>query len=156
MSCKVRWEQLLILLEYLVLELFLIAATGFSFIWGYKGIFISSVLVTTVNIFNNYLFDYLFWEVIIFTYAFIGVAIKFFLDRKTNNLRVVKVTAGSAASLFFSGIFLPLILGMVIWSLLIGIPLTFSYRDMPSSAFLQIIFKFIFCSGWIIIGNILY
>jgi len=145
-------------LEYLVLEFLLIVAAGSSLFGVTIGIISSWLLLSVINIVHNYYAfqGIYFWELIISVYSLCGWTINYLLNRKTRNLRLVKVTAGSAVSVLAFGVFLPLIPGLIIWTLIVGIPLAFTYREIPKAFYLQLIFKFIFCSGWIIIGNILY
>jgi hypothetical protein len=88
--------------------------------------------------------------------SLLGGIVNYLLNKKTDKLRLVKVLTGSAVSLLSWGLFTPLIPGLFIWSILVGLPLVFSYRNIPKAFYLQLIFKFIFSTGWIIIGNILY
>lgn len=145
-------------LEYLFLEIFLIFVAGLSLFWGKKGMYFSLGIISIINFIANinYLDSFWFWEIIILLFAFFGIIMSLIFDKKTNRLRMIKVTIGSMSTFIFFGILLPLLPALTLWSLFIGIPLLFTYRKIPKYLYPQIIFKFIFSSGWIIIGNILY
>jgi hypothetical protein len=142
--------------QLLLVEIFLIAAAGFALGGGNKGILIAGIIISVINLLGNNFPDFWFWEIILLLYCLSGVWVNFLLNRKTEQLRMVKVSAGSAAALLASGLFLPFWPGLFAWTLGIGVPLFFSYREVPKAFYLQIIFKFIFSAGWLMIGNILY
>ena len=139
-----------------MLEALLMVAGGASLLWGTKGIFLSVLILTTINYYHNYYLDFWYWELIIIIIGLAGIILNSFLNRQTQNLRVLKVSMSSAASLFAAGVIFPLLPAFLLWSFLIGLPLIFNYRQIPPALRLHIIFKFIFFCGWIIIGNILY
>ncbi|MGI6449761.1 MAG: hypothetical protein ACOX3R_05510 [Desulfitobacteriia bacterium] len=142
--------------EYLVLEALLIVAGGASLFWGTKGVFLAAIILTIINYYHNYLEDFWHWEPIIIFIGLVGIILNYFLDKKTQQLRIIKVSMVSAASLLAAGAILPLIPAFLLWSLIIGLPLLFTYRQIPRALYLQVIFKFIFFCGWLIIGNIIY
>ncbi|NLM20807.1 MAG: hypothetical protein GX207_03565 [Peptococcaceae bacterium] len=146
------------LLEFIILEFVLIIAAGTGFLWGAKGIITGAVLVSALNIFQNYFLvnEFWLWQIIIVGYAVLGLMMNYFFNKRTDELRLVKVTAGSAVSVLAWSIFMPIIPGLLIWALFIGMPLLFTYRNIPGVFYAQLIFKFIFSTGWLIIGNILY
>jgi hypothetical protein len=131
---------------------------GASFLWGTKGNITGFLLLSALNAFRYYYQADIFWlwEIMIAFYSLLGGIVNYLLNKKTDKLRLVKVLTGSAVSLLSWGLFTPLIPGLFIWSILVGLPLVFSYRNIPKAFYLQLIFKFIFSTGWIIIGNILY
>lgn len=141
-------------LQYLLLEFILISLAGLSF-WGNKGILISGLILSALNIFHHYP-AFWNWEIIILGFVVSGIIVNFIFNKKTAHLRILKVSAGSVASLVASGLYLPLIPGFIAWTFTIALPILFTYREVPKALYLQIIFKFIFSLGWIIIGNILY
>jgi len=127
--------------------------------WGNKGILFSWLLLSAINVYHHrvsIINTLIMWELIISAWVIVGLVINYYLNKKTNHLRLLKITSGSAASLLAAGIFMPLIPGMILWLMLAGIPFFFTYRKIPAAFYQQIIFKFIFSTGWIIIGNILY
>ena len=146
------------LLEFIILEFILILVAGACFLCGAKGILTALVLVSALNIFHNYFLvnEFWLWQIIIVAYTVFGFLLNYFFNKRTDELRVVKVAAGSAVSVLAWSIFMPLIPGLVIWAFLIGMPLVFTYRNIPGVFYAQLIFKFIFSTGWLIIGNILY
>jgi len=146
----------LLFLEYVIVEFILISVAGFSLIWGNKGIVVAGVVITLLNFSGNNLSDFWYWEKIMGLYWIFGITCNYLLNRKTQHLRVIKVSIGTMASLFTSGLFVPFLAGLIAWVFMIVIPLAFTYREIPKSLYLQIIFKFIFSTGWLIIGNILY
>lgn len=145
-------------LEYVILELILVIIAGSSLVGEWKGVLFSGLLMSVLNTVYNYFVPGVFWtwQGLIFIYLLLVLAVNSYLNRKTGNLRLIKVVSGSAVSLTSLILFLPLLPGLFIWMIFIGLPLTFNYRKIPVSFFAQIIFKFIFSLGWIIIGNILY
>lgn len=143
-------------LQYLLLEFILISVAGLSCFWGNKGILTAGLILSTINIYYKYPSTFWQWEMIILGYLAVGIIGNLIFNRKTDHLRVLKVSAGSVAALFSSGLFLPLIPGFIAWTFTIALPLLFTYRQIPKTLYLQIIFKFIFSTGWLIIGNILY
>ncbi|NLI93626.1 MAG: hypothetical protein GX434_15970 [Peptococcaceae bacterium] len=143
-------------LKLLLLEFVLLSIAGFSLFGRNKGMILSTILVSLINYLINSPASFWFWEIIIMTYGILGILINSSFNHKTRHLRVVKVSAGSVAALLASGLFLPFFPALIAWTVGIGIPLIFTYREIPRSLFLQIIFKFIFSTGWLIIGNILY
>lgn len=145
-----------LLLEYIILEFLLLAVSGLPLLWGNKGIILAGLVVTALNYHGNTSLEFWYWEQIIAIYLLLGLITNLVLNRKTENLRVVKVSGATLTSLLISPLFLPFFLGLAAWLLLIAIPLAFTYREIPKSVYLQIIFKFIFSAGWLIIGNILY
>ncbi len=144
--------------EYLLLELFLISVAGLSLFWGSKGIYFSLGIISIINFLANanYRYGFWFWEIIILLFAFFGLIIYFIFDKRTHQLGIIKVTTGSATTLLIFGVFLPLLPAFTLWSLIIGIPLVFASREISREQYRQLIFKFIFSTGWIIIGNMLY
>ncbi|RNC29708.1 MAG: hypothetical protein AWM53_00325 [Candidatus Dichloromethanomonas elyunquensis] len=143
-------------LKLLLLEFFLVSMAGLSLFGGSKGIMMSGIMISAVNLIGNFHSNFWFWESIIILYSVFGFTLNNFLNHKTDQMRVVKVTAGSVAALLAAGLLIPFIPGFIAWTLGIGIPLVFTYREIPKALYLQIIFKFIFSIGWLIIGNILY
>lgn len=141
--------------ELILLELMLILAAGLSLIWGYKGMLISWMLISLINYGYNHPEGFWFWEGLISSYTFLGVLINTYLGTITKNLRVLKVTAGSGGALITTAIFLPLFPAFLLWTVFLGIPLIFTYREISKAVPLQIFFKFIFSAGWLMIGNIL-
>lgn len=138
------------------LELILICAAGITLLGNYSGLVIAGLIVSAVNFAVNEPGSILFWEIIILAYMCFGLITAYLLNRKTHNFRVLKVAGGSVTSLFLFGMLLPFIPAILIWTAIIGIPLVFNYRSISRAIVLQAIFKFIFCTGWLIIGNILY
>jgi len=145
------------LLQLIVLELILLMVAGANILWGAKGILAGLIIVSAINCYYNCLLEneFLFWQIIITLYVLIGLFLNYYLNKKTDQLRLVKVVTGSAVSGLAWSIFLPLIPGLLIWAFLIGIPLVFTYRKIPLFFYVQLFFKFIFSTGWLIIGNIL-
>lgn len=142
--------------EYLLLEFFLLSAAGFTLLWNDKGIILSWGVLTAINLLHNYPYEFWYWEIIISLMALTGIALNYLLNKKTHHFRVLKVSTASAVSLLASGLVLPLFPAFLFWSFFLAVPLLFTYRTIPRAVYLQIIFKFIFSMGWIIIGNILY
>ena len=136
MRSKLFWQ-------YLVLEALLVIAGGAALFWGTKGIFFSALILTAINYFHSIPSSFWFWELLIISFALFGIIINIFFDYKTQHLRVVKVYIGSTASLLTAGVFLTLIPAFALWSFLIGLPLIFTYRQMPRTLYSQILFKFI-------------
>lgn len=145
----------LVFLNLVGLELLLLYIAGISFFAGVKGTLISGLLISILNYMLNYS-NFWDWQLIIILIVLIGILVNLLLDKKTDQLRVVKVTTGSIASLFTAPIFFSLIPAFLIWVVLIGIPLGFTYRNISKYLYLQIFFRFIFALGWIIMGNTMY
>jgi len=137
-----------------------LAAAGFSLIGKSKGLAAGGLILSAINLFAYYTAGdwhaLWFWQTVIVVYTVGGLLGNYFLNKKTAELRFLKVTAGSAVSVLSLGVFFPLIPAALIWGILAGLPLIFTYREVPKAFYLQIIFKFIFSCGWIIIGNIAY
>jgi hypothetical protein len=153
---KEKDGECMLFLEYLVVEFVFISMGGISLFAGNKGILIAGLTATVLNVLVNSPADIIFWEPFVVSYCLVGLLINTVLNRRTDRLRVIKVSGGSGAALFASGLFFPMIAGFLAWLLILGIPLAFTYRETPKSVTIQIIFKFIFSTGWLIIGNILY
>jgi len=143
-------------LEYLILEFFLLVAFGVSLFARYKGMLFSALILSGINFINNTASNFWYWQIFIILFCILGVVLNRFFDRRNGDVRLLNITAGSSALLLGSLIVIPLIPGIVLWAVLIGLPLFFSISNIPKTVFIQLIFKFIFSTGWIIIGNILY
>ena len=142
-------------LKLLVLQILLLYLAGLSFFIGIKGIWISGLIISVLNYSFNHA-SFWHWELIIALFVLVGTAINLLLDRKTKQLRVVKVTTGSIISLLTAPIFFSFVPAFLIWTVLIGIPLGFTYRQISKYVYLQIFFRILFALGWIIIGNSIY
>ncbi|KUO66991.1 MAG: hypothetical protein APF84_17515 [Gracilibacter sp. BRH_c7a] len=145
----------MLFLKLIGLELLLLYVAGLSFFAGIKGILISGIFVSILNFIFNYQ-NFWSWQLIIILMVMIGSLINYLLDKKTHELRIIKVTAGSIVSLFTAPIFFSIVPAFLIWIVIIGIPLGFTYRNITKFVYLQILFRFIFGFGWIIIGNVIY
>lgn len=145
----------MVFLKLLGLELLLLYVAGLSFFAGVKGALISGIIISILNFILN---DSNFWDwqLIIILMVLVGILVNLVLDKKTDQLRVVKVTTGSITSLLTAPIFFSLAPALLIWVILIGIPLGFTYRNISKFLYIQILFRFIFALGWIIMGNIMY
>ena len=145
----------LLFIKLLGLELLLLYLAGLTFFAGIKGIWISGIIISILNYIFNYS-GFWNWQLIIILLVLLGTLINLLLDRKTEQLRIVKVATGSALSLLTAPVFFSFIPAFLIWTLLIGIPLGFTYRKITKYVYLQIVLRFLFALGWIIIGNMIY
>ncbi|UWG95635.1 hypothetical protein LPY66_11980 [Dehalobacter sp. DCM] len=145
----------MLFLTFLALEMVLLCAAGSSLIWNTLGIVLSGVILSCVHFVINPAESFWLWEAIIITYMGLGLAINALLNRYTHNFRLLKVVSGSGVPLVVLGVFVPLLPAALLWSFFVGIPLLFTYRSVSKFVLLQLIFRFIFSAGWLIIGNIL-
>ncbi|NLP43936.1 MAG: hypothetical protein GX351_04865 [Peptococcaceae bacterium] len=143
-------------LEYLVLEFFLLIAFGASLLTQFQGIIFSSLILSVINYMNNVSSNFWYWEFLIIMFCIIGLILNYFFDRSNREFRLITITAGSSTILLGSLLVIPLIPGIVLWAAFIGLPIIFGIGNIPKTVLFQLIFKFIFSTGWIIIGNILY
>ncbi len=142
-------------LKLLVLQMILLYLAGLSLFTGIKGVWVSGFMISIMNyIFNHS--NFWSWQLIIVLVVFFGTAINLVLNKKTEQLRVVKLTTGSMISFLTAPIFFSFVPAFLIWTALIGLPLGFTYRKISKYVYLQIIIRFIFALGWIIIGNSIY
>lgn len=148
-------DRSLVFLKLLALEIALVCAAGSSLLSNYVGVVFSGVILSTVNFILNPVEGFWFWEVMLILYTGLGLTVNALLNCKTDDFRLMKVISGSGTSLIVLGIFLPLIPAALLWMIFVGIPLVFTYRNVSRFVLLQLIFRFIFSFGWIIIGNIL-
>lgn len=143
------------ILKLFLVQFVLLYLAGLTFIGGRNGIIGAAIVLSLLNYIVKYTHGFIFWQLIIAIYALTGLLINGWLNTRTNHLRLVKVSVGSIASLLTSGLLMPIIPAFLAWSVLLGIPLGFTYREIGKPVMIHMIFRFIFSGGWIIIGNIL-